>query len=86
MIGYCHLMYDHKRRKITVNDLLIEEPYRGKGHGSKLWEFVEKYIKRGYKPSEFFGDISEVDDFNLASSFWRKVGFKKDGDRIFKSN
>jgi len=82
-IGYCFLTY--QKRKITIDDFIIRPWYRGKGYGSKLWGFVEEYIKRGYKPNEFLGDISDVDDFSLASSFWRKMGFRIIGNKIYKS-
>jgi ribosomal protein S18 acetylase RimI-like enzyme len=75
-IGRSSLTYVHQKSKVYVKDFYIEEPYREKGHGSRFWEFVENYIKRGCKPSEFLGRISDVDDFDLASSFWHKMGFE----------
>ena len=79
MIGCCSLTYkdENDKRKVHIRNFLIEKQYRGKGYGSRFWKFIEKYIiKKASKPSEFHGDILPVDDFNIASSFWRKMGFQ----------
>jgi GNAT superfamily N-acetyltransferase len=86
-IGHCYLRTRQKEKTIKIADFLIEEDYRGKGCGSKLWMFVEayikkKYIKRSYKPNEFIGGISKSDDFDCASSFWRKMGFEVVDNRL----
>lgn len=82
-VGICFLEFQNG--KITIDDFIINEWNRRKGYGRKLWRFVEEYTKQKYAPSGFLGDISDVDDFDIASSFWSKMGFKIVGKKIHKS-
>lgn len=47
---------------------------RNKGLGSKVVHSILAYIGK-YSIKKVFGEISEVDDFERASNFWKKNGF-----------
>ena len=48
---------------------------RGKGIGSKTVQHVLTYLRQ-HGIEQVYGEISEVDDFEKASNFWKKNGFQ----------
>jgi hypothetical protein len=48
---------------------------RGKGIGSKTVQCMLTYL-RNHGIEKIYGEISEVDNFENASNFWKKSGFK----------
>ncbi|UCE35880.1 MAG: GNAT family N-acetyltransferase [Thermoplasmata archaeon] len=59
-----------------IEDLVIDEPHRGKGIGKELVEYVEEELKRqGILNIELSSDLQRTG----AHEFWEKMGYTKSG-------
>lgn len=67
--------------EIYVDDIWVENSYRGKGYGRRLLSFLENHFK-----GQGFNNINLVTSAFQAPEFYKKCGFKAEFTRINKSN
>ncbi len=75
-MGFANLMTIYSiwahGKALVLDDLYIQEEYRGKGFGKEAMDFIVAYAKsKGYKRLQFQSEFSNA----RAMAFYKKLGF-----------
>jgi ribosomal protein S18 acetylase RimI-like enzyme len=84
-LGYCFIDFNSNSKEAEIVDLVIDTPYRMRGYGKKFWNMIESYMDANYHPRKYFGEISPRNNYRIAASFWKSVGFEVDRMNISKT-
>ncbi|SNS72388.1 Acetyltransferase (GNAT) family protein [Anaerovirgula multivorans] len=65
---------------MAIDDLYIAVPYRGRGNGKRMMEYLTKFAEhKGYKRIQLHAELSNERGHNL----YRKIGFNEEEMMFF---
>ncbi len=76
-IGKAHLTIQEAIKNIAkIEDIIIEPPYRGRGIGSLLLDYLERWAIQKYI-NKLYGDLVrvDIDHINTLKRYYKKHGF-----------